>query len=127
MSGLWRRTAGDLAALIHTGEVSSREVVQAHLDRIEEVNETVNAVTVTLSDSALEAADAADAESDDDRGPLYGVPFSIKENIDCVGSPTANGTPALAEFLPERDAVIVERVKRAGESRSPRPTCRKWA
>ena len=114
MSELWRRTAGELAAMIRAGEVSSREVVQAHLDRIEEVNPSVNAVTVPLADSALEAADAADAASDDDRGPLHGVPFSIKENIDCVGSPTTNGVPALAEFLPERDAVIVERMKRAG-------------
>ena len=114
MSELWRRTAGELAALIRAGEVSSRDVVQAHLDRIEEVNPSVNAVTVTLSESALAAAAAADAASDDDRGPLHGVPFSIKENIDCVGSPTTNGVPALAEFLPERDAVIVERVKRAG-------------
>ncbi|MDE0452597.1 MAG: amidase family protein [Gammaproteobacteria bacterium] len=114
MSELWRRTAGDLAALIRAGEVSSREVVQAHLDRIEEVNPSITAVTVTLGESALAAADAADAASGDDLGPLHGVPFSIKENIDCVGSPTTNGVPALAEFLPERDAVIVERMKRAG-------------
>ena len=114
MSDLWRRTAGELAVLIRTGEVSSREVVQAHLDRIEEVNSIVNAVTVPLVESALAAADAADAASEDDRGPLHGVPFSIKENIDCVGSPTTNGVPALAELLPERDAVIVERMKRAG-------------
>ena len=114
MSDLWKRTAGDLAVLIGAGEVSSREVVQAHLDRIEEVNPIVNAVTVPLVESALAAADAADAASDEDRGPLHGVPFSIKENIDCVGSPTTNGVPALAEFLPERNAVIVERMKRAG-------------
>lgn len=114
MSELWRRTAGELAALIRAGEVSSREVVRAHLDRIEQVNPIVNAVTVTLAESALAVADAADAALDDDRGPLHGVPFSIKENIDCVGSPTTNGVPALAELLPERDAVIVERMKRAG-------------
>ena len=114
MSELWKRTAGELAALIRAGEVSSREVVQAHLDRIEEVNPIVNAVTVPLVDSALTAADAADSASADDRGPLHGVPFSIKENIDCVGSPTTNGVPALADYLPERDAVIVERMKRAG-------------
>ena len=105
VSELWRRTAGELAALIRTGEVSSREVVQVHLDRIEDVNSI---------ESALAAADAADAAPDDDRGRLHGVPFSIKENIDCVGSPTTNGVPALAEFLPERNAVIVERMERAG-------------
>ena len=114
MSELWRRTAGELAAMIRSGDVSSREVVQAHLDRIEEVNPIVNAVTVPLIDSALEAADAADAASGDDRGPLHGVPFSIKENIDCVGSPTTNGVPAFANTLPERDAAIVTRMKAAG-------------
>ena len=114
MSELWRRTAGELAFLIRSGEVSSREVVQAHLERIDEVNPIVNAVTVPLVDSALDAADRADAAARDNRGPLHGVPFSIKENIDCVGSPTTNGVPALANLLPERDDVIVERMKRAG-------------
>lgn len=114
MDELWRRNAGELASLIGDGEVSSREVVKAHLDRIEEVNPSVNAVTVPLVDSALEAADVADAAPHDDRGPLHGVPFSIKENIDCVGSPTTNGVPALANLLPERDDVIVMRMKRAG-------------
>ena len=114
MSELWRRTAGELAGMIRSGEVSSREVVQAHLDRIEEVNPIVNAVTVPLIDSALEAADAADSASGEERGPLHGVPFSIKENIDCVGSPTTNGVPAFANTLPERDAAIVTRMKAAG-------------
>ena len=62
MSELWRRTAVELASLIRDGEVSSREVVKAHLDRIEEVNPIVNAVTVPLAESALEAAAAADAQ-----------------------------------------------------------------
>ncbi len=114
MSELWRRTAGELAAMIRSGEVSSREVVQAHLDRIEEVNPIVNAVTVPLIDSALEAADAADASRGGDTGPLHGVPFTIKENIDCVGSPTTHGVPAFANTLPERDAAIVTRMKAAG-------------
>ena len=100
MSELWKQTASELAALIQQGEVSSREVVQAHLNRIEEVNPTVNAITLTLGDSALEAADRADATSDDEHGPLHGVPFTIKENIDCVGSPTTQGVPAFAEVLP---------------------------
>ena len=78
------------------------------------MNPIVNAVTVPLIDSALEAADAADAARGDDNGPLHGVPFSIKENIDCVGSPTTNGVPAFANTLPDRDAVIVTRMKAAG-------------
>jgi amidase len=109
---LWQRSAGELASLIRSRKVSSREVVQAHLDRIEDVNAVVNAVTVTLSDDALAAADEAD------RGPgpglFHGVPFTIKENIDCVGSPTTQGVPALANALPPLDAPIVARMKAAG-------------
>ncbi len=115
MNELWRRTAGELAALIRSGEVSSREVVQAHLARIDEVNPVVNAVVNRLDDAALAAADAADAVPLAERtGPLHGVPFTIKENIDCVGSPTTQGVPAFANTLPERDAAIVDRMKRAG-------------
>ena len=115
MNELWRRTAGELAALIRSGEVSSREVVEAHLARIDEVNPVVNAVVNRLDDSALAAADAADAVPLAERtGPLHGVPFTIKENIDCVGSPTTQGVLAFANTLPERDAAIVARMKRAG-------------
>jgi len=109
---LWRRTAVELAGLIRDREVSSREVVEAHLGRIAEVNGLVNAVTLVLEDTALAAADAADRS--EPSGPLHGVPFTIKENIDCVGSPTTSGVPALADALPPSDAPVVERMKRAG-------------
>ena len=91
---LWRRCAHELAAMIRSKEVSSREVVQSHLDRIAAVNGKVNAITVTLAESALQAADRADATTP--TGPLHGVPFTIKENIDCTGSATTQGLPALA-------------------------------
>ncbi|MCY3567131.1 MAG: amidase [Chloroflexi bacterium] len=109
---LWRRTAVELAGLIRDREVSSREVVEAHLDRIAEVNGRVNAVTLVLEDTALAAADAADRS--EPSGALHGVPFTIKENIDCVGSPTTQGVPALADAMPPSDAPVVERMKRAG-------------
>ena len=86
--------------------------MQAHLDRIEDVNSAVNAVTVTLADDALAAADEADRV--DAIGPFHGVPFTIKENIDCVGSATTQGVPALAEAVPPEDAPIVARMKAAG-------------
>ncbi len=115
MNALCRRTASELAELIRSGEVSSREVVEAHLARIDEVNPAVNAVVQRIDESALDGADAADAVPAAERtGPLHGVPFTIKENIDCVGSPTTHGVPAFANTLPERDAAIVDRMKRAG-------------
>jgi amidase len=109
---LWSKGAGELAELIRTRQVSSREVVQAHLDRIDAVNGAVNAVTVALADTALAAADEADRTPGS--GPLHGVPFTIKENIDIVGSATTNGVPAFAEALPPVDAPIVTRMKAAG-------------
>ncbi len=112
MTDLTTLTASELASLIRERKVSSAEVVQAHLARIEAVNEQVNAVTVVLSESALEAAKKADSGAAD--GPLHGVPFTIKENIDCVGTATTNGVPALAESMPTRDAPVVERMKAAG-------------
>lgn len=113
MTTLTDRSASELAALIQTGEVSSREVVDAHLARIEAVNGYVNALTVVLAESAQAAADAADA-AEQPQGPLHGVPFTIKENIDCVGSATTQGVPMLAEALPSVDAPVVARMKAAG-------------
>lgn len=109
---LWRRSASELAALIRNKDVSSREVVQAHLDRIDAVNPPINAVTVTLAESALAAADEADRTAPS--GPLHGVPFTIKENIDIVGSATTQGVPAMADAMPTLDAPIVARMKAAG-------------
>jgi len=99
MSELWRKGAVELAALIRDREVSSREVIQAHLDRIETVNPHLNAIVRLLPEQALAAADAADrAVAEGGRlGPLHGVPFTVKENIDLAGTPTTQGVPALAE------------------------------
>lgn len=109
---LWSKSASDLAQLIRKREISSVEVVESHLRRIEAVNPAVNAVAVVLGESALEAAKEADARPGS--GPLHGVPFTVKENIDCTGSATTQGVPALAEAMPPRDAPIVERMKAAG-------------
>jgi amidase len=108
----WRHTATELAAMIRSGETTSRAVVEAHLERIAAVNPRVNAITRVLEASALAAADAADAS--EPRGPLHGVPFTIKENIDLAGTATTQGVPALAEMTAEVDAPVVERMKTAG-------------
>ena len=116
MSELWRKGAVELAAMIRDREVSSREVVQAHLDRIEAVNPHLNAIVRLLPDQALAAADAADrAVADGARlGPLHGVPFTVKENIDLAGTPTTQAVPALAEAVAAVDAPQVERLRAAG-------------
>lgn len=113
MTELWQRSATELAAAIAAGEVSSREVIDAHLGRIDAVNGRLNAVTVDLSNEARQAADEADTATGE-RGPLHGVPFTIKENIDQVGFATTNGIAAFAEAMPTEDAVTVTRMKNAG-------------
>jgi amidase len=116
MSELWRESAVELAAMIRGREVSSRDVVQAHLDRVEAVNPHVNAIVLVLRDQALAAADKADQALADgnDLGPLHGVPFTVKENIDVAGTPTTQAVPALAEAIASVDAPQVERLRAAG-------------
>ena len=75
-----------MAELVAKREVSPVEIVQAHLDRIAEVNPKVNAI-VTMADGALDAAKKAEAavKSDARLGPLHGVPFTVKDGIDTAG------------------------------------------
>ena len=109
---LWRRSATTLADLIRTKQTSCQEVVESHLGRIEAVNGRLNAITVVLADSAMVAA--AEADRREPTGPLHGVPFTIKENIDCLDSATTRGVPALADSMPSLDAPVVARMKAAG-------------
>ena len=115
MDLLYKKSASELANLISKKEVSSKEVVEAHLNRISEVNPHINAITITLEKSSLEAANVADNASDEDRErPLHGVPFTVKENIDLIGTPTTYGLPILAEAMPPSNAPIVDRMIQAG-------------
>ena len=115
MNELIRKTALELADLIRKKEVSSREVVEAHLTRIKEVNPEINAITIVLEDSALKQADKADESLNvDTSGPFHGVPITIKENIDFVGTPTTNGLSLLADSMPPRNTPLVDRILKAG-------------
>lgn len=116
MTELWRKSAGELAALIATRQNSSVEVIEAHLARIATVNPSVNAVVQVLADEARMAALAADAmvERGARLGPLHGVPFTVKANIDLAGFPTTWGVRPLAEAIAPVDAPVVERMRAAG-------------
>lgn len=113
---LWRQSARELARLIASGEVSSREVVDAHLSRVDDVNPRLNAIVHRFDDRARADADRADAmrRAGEPIGPLHGVPCTVKENIDLAGTPTTNAVPALAQAISSSDAPIVERMRRAG-------------
>ena len=115
MDSLCEKSATDLAELIRNKETSSKEVVEAHLNRISEVNPSINAITLTLDESALKGAEKADnASKEEQRRPFHGVPFTIKENIDFKGTPTTQGVPIFAESMPPRNAPIVDRMIEVG-------------
>jgi aspartyl-tRNA(Asn)/glutamyl-tRNA(Gln) amidotransferase subunit A len=107
--------ATKLAELIRNREISPVEVMQAHLDRIEAVNPTINAI-VTVAEDALKGAKAAEAAvlSGEDLGPLHGVPFTVKDSIDTAGVLTQRGSPIFKGRLPDADATSVARMKKAG-------------
>jgi amidase len=113
VTDLFRFSAHELAELTKTKSVSCREVVENHLERIAAVNGEVNAITVVLDESGLERADQLDKSSATDQ-PFFGVPFTVKENIDCVGSATTNGLKQLEHSMPTLDAPIVSRMIAAG-------------
>ncbi|MEI7744891.1 MAG: amidase [Chloroflexota bacterium] len=109
------RSATDLARMLAAGETSSVEVVEACLARIEEVNPAVNAV-VQLAPDARERAREADAarRRGDVRGPLHGIPFTLKDSLDTAGVVTTAGTAGWRDRLPVRDATVVARLRAAG-------------
>src|SRR3954470_5816673 len=107
---IWELSAARQAAAIRARELSSREVVTAHLERIEAVNPAVNALRVVLAEQALAAAAGADSTTPD--GPLHGVPVSVKENVDVAGTETSWGV--LEGAIAPLDAPVVANLRRAG-------------
>lgn len=129
INALCNKGAAELAAMIRNREVSSREVVDAHLNRIAEINPTLKAVTVPLAATARDAAAAVDRAlaSGAQLGALAGVPFTVKENIDLAGSATTWGLPAFAKQVASHDAPIVARLREAGAIPLARTNLPDWA
>jgi amidase len=102
------------AKLIRAGDVSSRELVELYLERIERLDPELNSYRIVMAERALADADQADARrrGDDDR-PLLGVPIAVKDNVDVAGEVTTHGTSAYGEPARE-DAEIVKRLRTAG-------------
>ena len=105
-----------LAGALARREISSRELLEVYLDRVEVSNPAVNAVVTLDVEAGRAAADAADAlrASGADVGPLHGVPVTIKDSIETAGMRTTSGSPDFAEHVPARDADAVARLRAAG-------------
>ena len=106
----------DLSRLIAARELSSSVAVRAALTRLELLNDKLNAFITVLPEQAL--ADAKKADEEIARGhyrsPLHGVPVSIKDMFEMAGVRTTGGSKILAEWVPETDAALVERLRAAG-------------
>ncbi len=113
---LWRLTASELVAHTSTGDVTAEASVSAAIDRMQATNPDLNAVVEDLSAQALERAqnlDKARAEGAA-TGPLFGVPVTIKVNVDQTGHATTNGVPAFKDLIAPANAPLVDRLEKAG-------------
>ena len=108
--------ATELAVRIRKKQISAREVMTAHLARIERLNPKVNAIVTLVAERAM--ADAARADEAQARGgslgPLHGVPVAHKDLVDTAGIRTTRGSPFYRDHVPTHDALIVTRIRQAG-------------
>jgi amidase len=109
-------TAVELRRLLGSGEVSAREVTEAHLLRTERTNPDINAIVTLTAESALQLADAADAAfaRGEELGPLHGLPLAHKDLQVTRGVRTTFGSTLYADHVPDIDSIAVERIAAAG-------------
>ena len=105
------RPASELAAIVRAGELSARELVQCSLDRIEELNPTLNAFVQVDAERALATADQIHA---DDPRPFAGVPIAIKNNRPVEGLRLTYGCSLMADYVPDYDHNVTRRLRDAG-------------
>ncbi len=113
--------------MVRRGALSAREVVQAHLERIDGLNDELNAIVTLRDEGAL--ADAEAVDRDPGRGadlPLAGVPFTVKDLIATGGVRTTAGTPFLRGWVPSADATSVRRHREAGAILLGKTNCPEW-
>lgn len=110
------RSAVEQAASIRRGDISPVEVVSAHLDRIDEYDDEVNAFVHRMDDRALAAAREAEraVQRGELLGPLHGVPVAVKDLIDVAGAPTTNGSKLFLDEVAAENALVVDRLEAAG-------------
>jgi amidase len=116
MDELIYASAKSLAQAIRTKQVSSLEVVDAYLKSIESVNPQLNAVVQVGADAARDQAHAADEAlaRGQIKGPLHGVPMTVKDSLDTAGLISSGGTMGRRSFVPAQDATVVARMRAAG-------------
>jgi amidase len=113
---IFDRPLSEIAAAILSKEIRSSQLVRTFLDRIEKVNDQLNAVVFSNAEQALKQADKADADLANGtiHGPLHGIPMTIKDSLDTKDTITTWGTTGRQDFRPGRDATCVARLRDAG-------------
>jgi len=115
MDELWKWSATELAAGIRNKVVRPSEVLNAHLERAERVNGDLNAIVRFIDEAETEARRADDLVMKVAELPaLFGVPFTVKENLDVAGYPTTDGVPSGIDAIAGADDPAVERLRRSG-------------
>lgn len=116
MTDIEYRGAGQLVEAMRNREISSAELLDAYLARVEAHNGTINAVVATDVEAAKVRAAAADAATarGESWGPLHGLPITVKDTFEVVGMPCTAGAPELKDHRPSRHATSVERLIEAG-------------
>jgi aspartyl-tRNA(Asn)/glutamyl-tRNA(Gln) amidotransferase subunit A len=105
-----------IATQIRSGEVSPTKLVDMVLQRIEATDDDIKAYSLVCAEKAREDAEQAERELESgyDRGPLHGLPVSVKDLIDMKGGPTTYGSPIFKDHVPKEDAAVVQRLRDAG-------------
>ena len=109
-------SARELAWAIRKKEITSEAITRHILDRIKQYNPMLIAISTLAEDAAITQSIAADEAIQNGIvwGPLHGVPVTIKDCFHIVGLPTTAGAPDLKSYIPDTDAVIVQRIRKAG-------------
>jgi len=112
----FRASVTEMARALAAGEINSRDLVDAHLERIAEIDHSLHAFTDVLRDEARAIADTRDSERREgrSRGPLHGIPVSVKECFDFAGRATTLGVPSRRDGRASGDAALVRALREAG-------------
>ncbi len=122
-------TISEVAPKIRDGQLSPVALTKLYLERIERLNPLLSAYLTPTPESALEEADAVEKEirSGNYRGPLHGIPVSIKDNFATRGVRTTAGAKALSDWVPDFDATVVTRLREAGAVSLGKTNMHEWA
>lgn len=119
----------EVSPRIRDGEISPVELTNHYLSRIKKLNPILNAYVTLTEEQALVDAKKVEKEiqSGKYRGPLHGIPFSIKDNLATRGVRTTAGSKILSDWVPDMDATVVARLKEAGAIMLGKTNMHEWA